>query len=102
MRIIAESALRQWAREHARAAGSLKQWVRVVREAEWKSFVELRQTFRSADLVLVESGRRVVVFNVGGNAFRLVCAVHFNSGIIFALRFLTHAEYSRDLWKDEL
>jgi mRNA interferase HigB len=44
----------------------------------------------------------VVVFNVGGDDFRLVCAVHFNTGMVFALRFMTHAEYSKDAWKDEL
>ncbi len=44
----------------------------------------------------------MVVFNVGGHEFRLVCAVHFNTEMVFALRFLSHAEYSKDTWKDEL
>ena len=58
--------------------------------------------FPSADWVTVRSGRKVVVFNVAGNEFRLVCALHFNTGMVFALRFLTHAEYSQESWKDEL
>lgn len=62
----------------------------------------MRRAFPSADLVAVRSGRKVVVFNVGGNEFRLLCVVHFNTGMVFALRFLTHAEYSKDHWKDEL
>jgi mRNA interferase HigB len=102
MRIIAEGAIRQWADNHARAASSLRQWVKVVRAARWHSFAELRRVFPSADLVTVESGRKVVVFNLGGNDFRLVGAVHFNRGMVFALRFLTHAEYSKDVWKNEL
>lgn len=102
MRIIAEGSIRQWARDHARAASSLGQWVKVVRAGGWGSFVELRRTFPSADQVTVASGRKVVVFNVGGNDFRLLCAVHFNTGMVFALRFLTHAEYSKDNWKTEL
>lgn len=101
MRIIAEGTIRQWAAEHARAS-SLGQWVKVVRPVEWGSFAELRRTFPSADLVTVKSGRKVVVFNVAGNEFRLVCAVHFNTGMVFALRFLTHAEYNKDTWKNEL
>ena len=44
----------------------------------------------------------VVVFNIHGDAFRLVCALHYNTGKAFLLRFLTHAEYSKDRWKDEL
>jgi len=102
VRIIAEGTIRQWASEQARAASSLRQWVKVVRPVRWRSFAELRRTFPSADLVRVQSGRNVVVFNVGGNDFRLVCAVHFNTEMVFALRFMSHAEYSKSSWKDEL
>ena len=102
MRIIAEGTLREWASDHARAASSLRQWVKVVRAARWDSFAGLRRTFPTSDLVTVKSGRKVLVFNVGGNAFRLVCAVHFNTEMVFALRFLSHAEYSTDTWKNEL
>ncbi|MBI4660723.1 MAG: type II toxin-antitoxin system HigB family toxin [Verrucomicrobia bacterium] len=102
MRIIAEGAIEQWAADHARAASSLGQWVKAVRGVRWFSFTELRRTFPAADLVIVKSERKVVVFNIGGNEFRLVCAVHFNTGMVFALRFLTHAEYSKDHWKSEL
>lgn len=34
--------------------------------------------------------------------FRLVTAVHFDTGKVFALRFCSHAEYDREKWKDEL
>ena len=102
MRIIAEGTIRQWASDHARAAASLRQWIKVVRPVRWRSFSEMRQTFPSADLVTVKSERKVVVFNVGGHGFRLVCAVHFNTEMVFALRFLSHAEYSKETWKDEL
>ena len=94
--------MRQWAEDHARAASSLRQWVKVVTAVRWDSFAALRRTFPAADLVTVRSGKKVVVFNIGGNEFRLLTAVHFNTGMVFALRFLTHAEYSKDQWKNEL
>ena len=102
MRIIAEGTIRQWAQNHDRAASSLRQWVKVVRVVRWSSFAALRRAFPSADLLTVRSGRKVVVFNIGGNDFRLLCAVHFNTGMVFALRFLTYAEYSKASWKDAL
>jgi mRNA interferase HigB len=92
----------EWAGDHARAATSLRRWVKVVRPIRWRSFTEMRRTFPSADLVTVKSGRKVMVFNVGGHEFRLVCAVHFNTEMVFALRFLSREEYSKDIWKDEL
>jgi mRNA interferase HigB len=74
----------------------------VAEAAQWKTLHDMRRSFRSADEVEVESGRRVVVFNIGGNRFRLVTAIHYNMQKVFVLRFMTHAEYSKDRWKYEL
>ena len=52
--------------------------------------------------VTVGNRNKVVVFNVCGNDFRLIAAIHYNRGIVYTLRFPTHAEYSKDKWKKEL
>lgn len=92
----------QAAREYPKAANYLETWRKVVRAAMWRNLVELRRTYPGTDLVKVESGRRVLVFNVCRNDYRLIAAVHFNRQIVYTLRFLTHAEYSKDRWKGEL
>lgn len=74
----------------------------VVRSAAWRNLVEVRAVYPSADLVTVNSGRKVVIFNVCGNDYRLIVAMHFNTQVVFTLRFLTHAQYSKGKWKDEL
>ena len=53
-------------------------------------------------MVRVKSGRPVVVFDIAQNRYRLIAAVHFNCGKLYALRFLTHKEYDRNTWKTEL
>jgi mRNA interferase HigB len=51
----------------------------------------------------VSSGNPVVVFNIRGNKYRLIVAIHYRpSGRVFVLRFLTHAEYDKEKWKAEL
>lgn len=102
MRVVKAFALRQWAERHPDAAAALRQWLKLACQARWGSFADLRTTCRTADQVKVQSGRRVIVFNVAGNAFRLIAAVHFDRQRIFTLRFLTHAEYSKNQWKEEL
>ena len=57
---------------------------------------------RSADPVIVRSGRTVYVVNIVRNRFRLIMAVHFDKQRLFVLRVLTHAEYDLDKWKKEL
>ena len=79
-----------------------KRWLAVVKAAKWKRFVDIRSTFASVDRVTAGSGRPVFVFNIAGNRFRLIAAIHFNQQRIFTLRFLTHAEYDNENWKREL
>lgn len=70
--------------------------------ANWSGITDLRQTFPSADPVRVASGRTVVVFNIARNRYRLITAIHYNLRKVFVLRFLTHAEYDRQTWKEAL
>jgi mRNA interferase HigB len=102
LRIIKEAFLIDAAPRHASAAKHLEVWRKLVRAADWQHFAEMRRTFPDADIVEVESGRNVIVFNIRGNEFRLIAAIHFNRQIVYTLRFMTHAEYSKDRWKDEL
>ena len=102
MRIVREKALEDAAKLYPKAAAYLATWVKTVRNASWRNTAEVRASYPSADMVRVRSGRPVYVFNVCGNTYRLVAALHFNTQMAFTLRFLTHAEYGKDRWKDDL
>jgi len=54
----------------------------------------LRHVFPPADQV-----GDLVVFNIGGNKYRLIASVHFNRQKVYVRRVLTHAEYDRGDWK---
>ncbi len=69
-------------------------WYRLMKKGRFRSFVHLRETFPSADLV-----GRFTVFNVGGNKVRLISVAHFNRGEIFIRAVLTHQEYDAGTWK---
>ena len=99
MRIIKESRIREYAKQHSRAASPLRHWRTVVRGACWKTFADLKHTFSSSDRITVPNGRQLVVFNIGGGAFRLITAIHFDRGIVYVRKFMTHAEYSKEDWK---
>lgn len=102
MRVISPKKLRLFWERQKTAERPLRMWLKVVESAEWKTFVDVRDTFRSADLVRVKSGGSVVVFDIGGNKFRVISAVHYDAQRVFVLRVFTHAEYDRTNWKDEL
>ena len=102
MRIIKVPFLAEAAKKHPKARKWIENWCSIVKEVPWKSIQDVRGSYPSADTVTVGSGSKVVVFNVCGNDFRLIVAIHYNRGIVYTLRFLTHAEYSKDKWKKEL
>jgi mRNA interferase HigB len=102
LRIIKPSRVRQYAKAHPDAAGSLMAWLKIARKGKWSSIQETRQVFPHADGLKVASGNTVTVFNIGGNKYRLIVAIHYGPGNIFVLRFLGHAEYDRQNWKAEL
>lgn len=94
MHIISRKALQIFWEEHADAESALRRWYKIVDQTDFQSFVELRQTFPSADNV-----GDLTVFNVGGNKYRLIASIHFNRGKIFIRHVLTHEEYDRGAWK---
>jgi len=102
MRIIKTSTLRAFWQRHSDAEASLRTWIALARAAEWRSFADVRRTFRSADAVTAASGRSVVIFDIAHNRYRLVAAVHYNTQIVFTLMVLTHREYDRGRWRDIL
>lgn len=102
MRIVKEKFLRDAAEQHPKAAKYLAAWTKTVRAAAWSNIADVRRCYGGVDVVHVRSGKPVIVFNVCGNTYRLVVAMHFNNQMAYTLRFLTHAEYDRDDWKDEL
>jgi len=102
MRIIKEAFLVAAGREHPPAARHLEVWRKTVKRANWGSLVDVRRSYPDTDSVKVRSGRTVLIFNLRRNEYRLVAAAHFNRQIVYTLRFMTHAEYSKDRWKETL
>jgi len=80
----------------------LAHWEKTTLAAEWGNPSDIKRTFNDVDVARVESGNAVYVFNIEGNQHRLIAAIHFNSGLVFVLRIMSHSEYDRDQWKADL
>ena len=77
----------------------LDEWIVVVEESEWQSIEDVHRAYPSADGVTLASKTVVTVFNVKGNMWRLLAWIDYESQIVEALEILTHAEYSKNMWK---
>jgi len=94
--VVTRSRLVSFWRRHSDAEHPLRVWYRLTSRAQWRHFVQLREAFPAADQV-----GRLVVFNVGGNKYRLIAFVDYISRIVFIRNVLTHADYLRGGWKDD-
>jgi mRNA interferase HigB len=95
MRIISKKPLREFWAIHREAESPLNHWFRIVSKTSFESFADLRKTFPSADWV-----KGLVVFNIGGNNYRLVAAVHFNAQKVYVRHVLTHDDYDGMKWNE--
>ncbi len=91
MRIIAKRTLRQFWRKHPDAGAPLRAWHDYVKRAHWTSPEDVRSDLRSASVV----GNSRVVFNIKGNEYRLVAAIHYNTGLVFVRFIGNHQDYGK-------
>lgn len=94
MHVISRKALRLFWEKHADSKQPLTRWFKVMTATDFHSFAELRAAFPSADKV-----EDWVVFNIGGNKYRLITSIHFNRGKVYVRHILTHVEYDKGAWK---
>lgn len=94
MHVIAKPALIEFCEKHPDAETPLQAWFRTIENETFVDFNDLRATFASADYV-----DGLTVFNIGGNKYRLIAAIHYNRHKVFVRAVLTHAEYDLGKWK---
>ncbi len=91
MRIIARKALREFWTLHRSAERPLQTWYATARAASWTGPAAIRAAIGSTDFVAVNR----VIFDIGGNKYRLVVKINYPRQIVF-IRFVgTHGEYDR-------
>ena len=94
MHIITYKRIQEFVGKYPDSKSSLENWYRIVKRAKYNSFAQLREHFRSADYV-----DGLFVFNISGNKYRLIAAIHFNRKKVYIRDILTHQEYDKNKWK---
>ena len=96
MHIISKRALREFWQEHPRAESPLIAWYQKAKKAEWDDFTDVKAMFPQTDQY-----KQFVIFDIGGNKYRLIAEINYMRGKVFVRHVLTHAEYDRDKWKED-
>jgi len=93
VRVVGRQTIENFCVRYPEARGRMNAWLVEAEHAIWKRPADLKARYASASFLAGST----VVFNIGGNRFRLVAKVAFQSGTVMVVRVGTHAEY--DAWK---
>jgi mRNA interferase HigB len=96
MHLIAIKTLRDDASIFPDVRQPIQDWYDKVRKARWQNLEEVRESFRDAEAV-----GNFTVFNIKGNAYRLIVGINYQKQAVYYKYFLTHAEYDKNRWKND-
>lgn len=96
MHIISLKKFREFWAVHPEARDALRAWHGTVEDQTWNRFADVRTTYGSVDLC-----GKCHIFNVGGNKYRIIAAIHYNRHKVYIRHVLTHVEYTRGKWREE-
>ncbi|MCC5647421.1 type II toxin-antitoxin system HigB family toxin [Nostoc sp. CHAB 5824] len=98
MRIITETRLKNGWEKHPDAEPGLRAWKKLVKAQNWNSFAEIKAT----SIFAPDQVKNFIVFDIGGNKYRLITYIDYESKMIFIRDFLTHSEYDKNNWKSDI
>ncbi len=90
MHPVSKQTLKRFWEGHLAAEKPLREWLRVVRNTTWRRFADVKAVYGSADQV-----GEFVVFDIGGNKYRLTAKIEYAKGKVFVIFMDTHEEYDR-------
>jgi len=88
MHVISRKALQDFWTEHPAAKKPLTLWYREATAAAWASPADVKAQYGNASIV-----RECVVFNIGGNKYRLVTWINYAAQVVLIKGVFTHVEY---------
>ena len=90
LRIISKRKIREYGLGYQQALLPLVEWYTKMQNTKVHNLNELKKVFNSVDYV-----NGYTVFDIGGNHYRLITAVHFNTQLCYIREIWTHAQYSK-------
>ena len=93
--IIKKQTIEKYVRNNNQSKSAFAFWLSIIKWVQWQEPNDIISTFNSADIL--GKGSERVVFNIGGNKYRIICRYHFGKKKVhlFVKWIGTHAEYTK-------
>ena len=94
MNVISFKAIKRFTKKHVNSRAPLNAWYKIALKAQWRSFQDVKKSFQATDVY-----GQCLIFNIGGNNYRLIAGINYEAQIVYIKAILTHAEYDKEKWK---
>lgn len=94
MRIVSRKMIREATARHSEWGASLNAWYKITKNADWKTFADVRNSWRNSDVV-----GQFVVFDISNNRCRLIAAIKYKWKMVYIRAILSHAKYDDREWQ---
>ena len=93
--LIKIQSIERFVLDNTQSKKAFETWLSIVKRADWNTPRDIIKTFNSADIMGQGSNR--VVFNIGGNKYRIICQYYFGRQKVhlFVKWIGTHASYTK-------
>jgi mRNA interferase HigB len=104
MHLISVGKLSEAATQYPNTVETVKNFAKKIENSNWENLIDVQADYPSAEAV-----GRFTVFNIKGNKYRLILSfaqrlgtrIDYESQVAYFKYFLTHADYSKDEWKND-
>ena len=90
MQVLTRRTLRKYWQKNQRAEQPLKVWLQQAERGNWKTPSDVKAVFAAVSFVSDK-----LVFNIGGNNYRLVARIDYTKRVLKIQFIGTHAEYDK-------
>lgn len=97
MNVLSLKTIRDAQKRHPNQRAGLDAWYKLMTKNTFASFADVGLLFGQQK---VDKVGQCYVFDVGGNALRVVVKITFSNQRCYVKQILTHAEYDKGKWYD--
>jgi mRNA-degrading endonuclease HigB of HigAB toxin-antitoxin module len=92
MKVIGKDKLDAFGKGDIAARKDLAAWLKIVQEADWRHFIDVRKTIPKASGA---ARGNATVFDICHGQFRLITIIDYQIKTVLIKEFLTHKAYDR-------
>jgi mRNA interferase HigB len=95
IRLVTQQSIEEFIEQNANSLNGFRTWLTLLNSANWEEPSDMKETYKSADLL--GNGTNRVIFNIGGNNYRMICKYQFGATQVhlFIKWIGTHSDYTK-------